>query len=266
MTQSTTHRPRKRFGQNFLVDQNIIDRIVATISPAKSDRLVEIGPGRGALTGPLLAACPDLMVIEVDRDLCELLQTRFGAETGFRLYQADALKFDFYRFGSRTASLRVVGNLPYNISTPLLFHLLAHGQVIKDMHFMLQKEVVDRLAAQPGTKAYGRLGIMAQYHCEVTPLLNVPPSAFRPQPAVQSAIVRLLPHTHPPALATDPVFFAGMVKACFQQRRKTLRNTLKNLVSHVQLEQAGVDLQQRPEDLSVTELVTLSNQLCRADV
>ncbi|HHO69611.1 MAG TPA: 16S rRNA (adenine(1518)-N(6)/adenine(1519)-N(6))-dimethyltransferase RsmA, partial [Gammaproteobacteria bacterium] len=192
-----THRARKRFGQNFLHDPAVIQRIVAAVAPAPGQHLVEIGPGQGAITRPLLAACGELDVVELDRDLIEPLARRLADVGTLRIHNADALRFDFCGLAG-DAGLRVVGNLPYNISTPLLFHLLAQAGCIEDMHFMLQKEVVARMAAAPGGGDYGRLSVMIQYHCEVTPLFGIGPGAFRPAPKVESAFVRLVPHPRPP--------------------------------------------------------------------
>lgn len=255
------HRARKRFGQNFLVDLGVIDRIVRAIAPGPDDTLVEIGPGQGALTAPLLAAHGQLHAIELDRDLASLLRQRFADVSGFSLHEGDALSFQFDTLVPAGGKLRVVGNLPYNISTPLLFHLLTYASHIQDMHFMLQKEVVQRLAAEPGSKTYGRLGVIVQYHCRVDHLFTVPPGAFSPAPKVESAIVRLTPHEHMPWVAADPAFFSQLVSACFQQRRKTLRNTLKPWLKDAHRDTLAVDLGLRPENLSVGDFVTLSNTL-----
>ncbi|MDM3870670.1 16S rRNA (adenine(1518)-N(6)/adenine(1519)-N(6))-dimethyltransferase RsmA [Porticoccus sp. W117] len=257
----TDHKARKRFGQNFLVDDNIIDKIVAAIHPKDGDNLIEIGPGQGALTRPLLEHCPQLQVVELDRDLAALLTDKFHSYADFKLHQGDALKTDFLQFKRGEAPLRIVGNLPYNISTPLIFHLLNYAGNVSDMHFMLQKEVVDRLAAAPGDKTYGRLTVMAQYHCQVEPLFIVPPGSFHPTPKVQSAIVRLLPYKQPPYAATDPKLLHKLVSACFQQRRKTLRNSLKHFATAEQLATLEIDLSLRPEVLTVKDFVELSNQL-----
>lgn len=249
---------RKRFGQNFLVDANIIDRIVAAVAPGAADNLVEIGPGRGALTGLLLDRLDHLTAIELDRDLAALLTQTFAESDRFSLVQGDALRFDFASLAGH-GPLRVVGNLPYNISTPLIFHLLGVADLIQDMHFMLQKEVVDRMAAAPGNKSYGRLSVIVQYHCRVISLFDVPPTAFRPVPKVTSAVVRLVPRAAPVPTATNTELFYRLVKAAFQQRRKTLRNTLKHFVAD--LGDISLDLSRRPETLSVAEFVELSNQL-----
>lgn len=255
------HRPRKRFGQNFLVDQNIVHQIVAAIAPGENDNLVEIGPGQGAITGPLLAAGPGLQAIELDRDLAAGLRLAYGNNLAFQLHEGDALAFDFKTLALPGRPLRILGNLPYNISTPLLFHLLRFENLITDMHFMLQREVVDRLVAGPGSKSYGRLGIVVQYHCQVERLFDVPPDAFNPPPRVNSAIVRLAPHRQKPVTARNPKAFAELVNRCFQQRRKTLRNTLKHFADPDSLAGLAVDLQARPETLTVAEFVHLSNQL-----
>ncbi len=260
MTGLSSHRARKRFGQNFLIDQGVIERIVAAINPRGEDNLVEIGPGQGALTGLLLAANPRLTAIELDRDLAALLRAKFAAYPDFRLIEQDALKIDFNGLaGGRP--LRVVGNLPYNISTPLIFHLLAHAGIIRDMHFMLQREVVERMAAEPGSKSYGRLSVAVQYLCRVDYLFGVPPGAFFPAPKVESAIVRLSPHAIKPMEASDPARFFELVNLCFQQRRKTLRNNLKPWARDHDLDALGIDLGRRPETLSVAEFVELSNRL-----
>lgn len=260
MTLSDQHQARKRFGQNFLVDEGVIERIVRALAPKPADNLVEIGPGQGALTAELLEACPSLQVVELDRDLIPLLQARFAHYPEFRIHQGDALEFAFGAL-AQDARLRVVGNLPYNISTPLLFHLLQFKERIHDMHFMLQKEVVERLAAAPGDKTYGRLGIMCQYHCEVAYLFDVPPGAFRPVPKVDSAIVRLRPRTAPVVAATNEAVFANVVKTVFQMRRKTLRNGLKPLLSQAQLDALDAPLHLRAEALSITDFVKLANSI-----
>ncbi len=255
------HHPRKRFGQNFLIDQHIINDILSAIAPRSGDNLVEIGPGKGALTAPLLAQCPTLKMIELDRDLVAALQTKFADYTDCQILQRDALKFDFATLFKTSQPLRIVGNLPYNISTPLIFHLLDYADNIADMHFMLQKEVVDRLAARPGNKHYGRLSVAIQYRCQVDTLVAVPPHAFAPAPKVESAFVRLTPLRPLPLRANDPALFRRLVNTCFQQRRKTLRNSLKLLVTTELAETLDADLKARPETLSVADFVNLSNQL-----
>ncbi|MGD8175708.1 16S rRNA (adenine(1518)-N(6)/adenine(1519)-N(6))-dimethyltransferase RsmA [Marinimicrobium sp. ARAG 43.8] len=255
------HRARKRFGQNFLIDEHIVDSIVSAVNPQPGECIVEIGPGRGALTARLADRAEQLRVIELDRDLVPWLRVQFERHPDFRLYEADALKFDFAPLGTEGRPLRIVGNLPYNISTPLIFHLLSFSGQVKDMHFMLQKEVVKRLAAGPGEKAYGRLGIMVQYDCEVAPLLEVPPSAFDPAPKVDSAVVRLTPHARRPVTANNFSTLSTLVNIAFQQRRKTLRNALKQWVPAEQMSDLPVDTSLRPEALSLDDYVTLSNAL-----
>ncbi len=253
-------RARKRFGQNFLRDESIIRRIVAAIRPREGEQLLEIGPGRGALTAALLARDCKLLAIELDRDLVPLLQQQFGSNPNFALQQGDALQLDIGALGF-DKPVRVVGNLPYNISTPLIFHLLRQAGQIADMHFMLQKEVVQRLAAGPGSRAYGRLGIMAQYFCAVESLFEVPPGAFTPAPKVQSAIVRLIPHRVPPHPARSYPLLERVVRTAFNQRRKTLRNALQELISGEQLAALGIDPGARPERLSLADYVHIANTL-----
>ncbi|PCF97058.1 16S rRNA (adenine(1518)-N(6)/adenine(1519)-N(6))-dimethyltransferase RsmA [Vreelandella nigrificans] len=255
------HRARKRFGQNFLRDLGIISRIVRSIGPRDGDRLVEIGPGQGALTAPLLEATGKLEVIELDRDLIPGLRVQFFNYPEFVIHEGDALKFDFAALKGDGPALRVVGNLPYNISTPLIVHLLTMGNAIADMHFMLQKEVVERLAAEPGSTDWGRLSVMAQYYCHVDQLFIVPPEAFVPRPKVDSAIVRLTPHDSLPHTADDPALLFELVKLAFGQRRKTLRNNLKGRVSVETLEALGIDPVRRPQTLSVEEYVTIANRV-----
>lgn len=255
------HRARKRFGQNFLHDAGVIHRILRAIHAREGERLLEIGPGQGALTEGLLSSGGQLDVIELDLDLIPILQGKFGHLSNFRLNQGDALKFDFNRLDAAPHSLRVVGNLPYNISTPLIFHLLDNAALIRDMHFMLQKEVVERLAAEPGGGDWGRLSIMVQYHCRVEHLFNVGPGAFNPAPKVDSAIVRLVPHDVLPFPAKDHRLLERVVREAFNQRRKTLRNTLKGLLNSAEIEAAGVDGGLRPEQLDLAAFVRLADQL-----
>jgi 16S rRNA (adenine1518-N6/adenine1519-N6)-dimethyltransferase len=257
------HRARKRFGQNFLEDDGIIRRIIKSINPKAEDNIVEIGPGKGAITQHLLESCPTLQVVELDRDLIPILLAQFIASyPKFTIHQQDALKFDFSTLlGEPVTPLRIVGNLPYNISTPLIFHLLSyHGQV-RDMHFMLQKEVVDRMAAQPGEKAYGRLGIMVQYYCKVENLFDVPPESFDPRPKVDSAIVRLTPYKELPRVAKDVKTLEKLVNTAFQQRRKTLRNSLKQLMPADAIEALDIDTSIRPENISLEQFIQLSDAL-----
>lgn len=250
------HTPRKRFGQNFLRDATVIQRIAMAINPDTEDHLVEIGPGEGVLTAALLPYCRRLEAIEIDRDLAAPLEQRFAREPRFRLHRADALKFDF-RALAAGEPLRIVGNLPYNISTPLLFHLFAQSECIQDLHFMLQKEVVDRLCAGPGEEGYGRLSLMAQYHCTAEKLFEVGPESFQPRPKVVSAVVRLLPHAAPPVIA-DPAMLGQVVATAFSQRRKTLRNSLRPLFDEAELRAAGLDPTARAETLSLEDYARLA--------
>lgn len=256
-----SHQPRKRFGQNFLHDQHIIQKIVRVINPQPKEHLIEIGPGLGALTQYLAQANIQLEIIEIDRDLLTGLNKLAKQHANLTIHHADALRFDFNRLIKSTERLRIVGNLPYNISTPLLFHLIHHIQLVKDMHFMLQKEVVERLAAKPGDAAYGRLSVMVQYYCQVSYLFTVKPGAFYPAPKVDSAIVRLIPHPNLPHVAKDFNFFSQLVLHAFNQRRKTLQNSLKNLLTIEQIQTSNIDPGIRPEQLSVADFVCLSNQL-----
>lgn len=261
MNHESQHKARKRFGQNFLIDHGIIREIVRAVHPQKEDVIVEIGPGKGAITELLADACDNLSVIELDRDLVPWLKVKFEKHPNFQLFQADALQFDFAQLITADRPLRIVGNLPYNISTPLIFHLLTYANKVRDMHFMLQKEVVKRMAAQPGESAYGRLGIMVQYHCAVEDLFDVPPTSFDPAPKVDSAIVRLSPYAQLPYVANNIKTLETLVNVAFQQRRKTLRNSLKQLLSAEQMESLPVDLGLRPEEISLPEYVAISNLL-----
>jgi 16S rRNA (adenine1518-N6/adenine1519-N6)-dimethyltransferase len=254
------HRARKRFGQNFLHDPAIIRRIIGAIDPKPGERLVEIGPGQGAITLPLLGACGELHVIELDRDLVQPLEEKARDIGQLVIHQQDALRFDFSQLSDQ-AGIRVVGNLPYNISTPLLFHLIDQSEYIQDMHFMLQKEVVDRLAATPGGSDYGRLSVMIQYHCQVEPLFRVGPGAFRPAPKVESAFVRLIPHAQPPFAAADVCCLEMLVRQAFSQRRKTLRNSLKGLLTADEIAHTGTDPAARPETISLRQYVELADRL-----
>lgn len=261
------HKARKRFGQNFLTDSGIINRIVSSIRPKADDNLLEIGPGKGAITALLLEANPTLNIVEIDRDLVPILLAQFDSRyPELKVHQADALKFDFSEL-AQNQPLRIVGNLPYNISTPLIFHLLSFHGKVKDMHFMLQKEVVDRMAAAAGEKSYGRLSIMVQYYCKVDNLFPVPPECFQPQPKVDSAIVRLTPFTTQPKQAVDVKLFERIVNVAFQQRRKTLRNGLKQLLNTEQLDSISTtNLSLRAETLGVADFVELSNELSEMGV
>lgn len=252
--------PRKRFGQHFLRDMHYIRCIVDAIRPQREDAMLEIGPGRGALTLALLPALHVLHAVEFDRDMIAILQAY--SDQGLVLHQADALRFDYAALSQALGKpLRVVGNLPYNISTPLIFHLLAAEQAIADMHFMLQKEVVDRLAAAPGGKTYGRLSVMVQLVCRVTPLFQVPPGAFFPPPKVDSRVVRLQPLETPRLSADMHDRFSRVVAAAFAQRRKTLSNTLKGLISYQQIQDCGLDPACRAEQLAVADFMRLTQQV-----
>ena len=255
-----THAPRKRFGQNFLTDQGVITSIARAISPHKDDNVVEIGPGQGALTDALFDSGCAINAIEIDRDLQSQLRVMFF-NRDLTLHNADALKFDFSQLSKAANDLRVVGNLPYNISTPLIFKLLENLGLINDMHFMLQKEVVDRLAAIPGTKAWGRVSVMTQIDCQVESLFEVPPEAFFPQPKVQSAIVRITPkkEAYRPECSREQL--SKLVHMAFAQRRKTLRNNLKDVMTDAKIEGLGIDPNCRAETLSLDQLIDLSLQL-----
>ncbi|MDE1463220.1 16S rRNA (adenine(1518)-N(6)/adenine(1519)-N(6))-dimethyltransferase RsmA [Spartinivicinus poritis] len=257
------HKARKRFGQNFLHDAGVIQRIIHAIAPQQGQHLVEIGPGQGALTASLVASAGETHVIELDRDLVPGLLASFASYNNFHLHQGDALKFDFSQLTEPNQKIRVIGNLPYNISTPLLFHLFSFRELISDMHFMLQKEVVERLAAQPGEKAYGRLGIMAQYFCQVDYLFTVSPGAFKPAPKVDSAIVKLTPHQTIEHPAEDIKQLEQVVKLAFSQRRKTIRNTLKSLFTAEELHQLAIDPTLRPEQITLSQFISLANYLAK---
>lgn len=249
------HRPRKRFGQNFLKNRHIISDILNAAHLHQDDKVVEIGPGLGALTQPLLKQLNHLTAIEIDTDLQSHLATLPTATEKLDIVPADALTVDYSQWGKE---LRILGNLPYNISTPLLLHLLDYAQWIEDMHFMLQKEVVMRLAAQPGTKAYGRLSVMVQYHCDVEHLFDVPPEAFHPQPKVDSAIVRLTPYRSSPYPIVDTNRLERLVAQAFSMRRKTLANNLKPVFSATQITELGLDPLSRPEQIAVIDYVRLA--------
>ena len=252
------HRARKRFGQNFLHDPAIIQRIVDTINPQRNDHIVEIGPGKGALTKPLLKRVKHLNVIEIDRDLAGTLQTKLATnEHKLTIHQFDALKLDFSIFGH--SDLRIIGNLPYNISTPILFHLLNFSNYINDMIFMLQKEVVERICAKSNSKQYGRLSVMLQYYCDVESLFTIKPGAFNPIPRVDSAIVKLTPLAHPRYVLSDPDTFAFIVREAFSQRRKTIRNALKKWLNDDHFEELNIAPENRAENLSIEDFTKLAN-------
>jgi 16S rRNA (adenine1518-N6/adenine1519-N6)-dimethyltransferase len=251
------HPPRKRFGQNFLADRHYVARIVDAVDPAPGDNLVEIGPGLGALTDALIERAGKISAIEIDRDLAARLHERFTADR-LALHEADALAFDFATLG---ADLRVVGNLPYNISTPLLFHLAAYERLVRDIHVMLQREVVARMTAAPDTADYGRLSVMLQARFRVSRLFTVPAGAFRPAPNVESAVARLLPLGQDRPPISDEVLFARIVAAAFGQRRKTLRNALASITDEAALRAADIDPAVRGETLSVADFVRLANSV-----
>jgi 16S rRNA (adenine1518-N6/adenine1519-N6)-dimethyltransferase len=252
------HRARKRFGQHFLHDPGVLARIVAAIDPQPGERIVEIGPGRGALTLPLLERCRRLDAIEIDRDLAAELPARAAGAGELVVHVADALEFDFAALRGSGARLRVCGNRPYNVSTPLLFHLLESRAAIADMHFMLQKEVVDRMVAPPGGKEYGRLTVMLAAACAAKSLFRVGRGAFQPPPSVDSAVVRLVPHAADPFPLPDRARFARLVAAAFSMRRKTLRNSLRGLVDEAGFAAAGIDAGRRPETLAPAEFGRLA--------
>jgi 16S rRNA (adenine1518-N6/adenine1519-N6)-dimethyltransferase len=254
------HVARKRFGQHFLADRQCVRRIVDAVDPRPDDLMVEIGPGLGALTRPLLERVRHLTAVEIDRDIAAALRMEFAPDR-LTVCEQDALEFDFAALG---AGLRVVGNLPYNISTPILFHLAAARPALQDLHLMLQKEVVDRMAAAPATPAYGRLSVMLQYRFEVDPLFGVPPSAFRPPPKVHSTVVRLRPVRVPAVAARDESLLAQIVTKAFGQRRKTLRNALKGLVSEDALIALGIDPGVRGEALPIAAFVAIANVAAEA--
>ncbi len=251
------HTPRKRFGQNFLIDASVIAEIIEEIAPRHPDRLIEIGPGLGALTRPLLQILNHLHAIEIDRDIVERLRQEFNPEQ-LTIHSADALKFDFSTLGDQ---LRIIGNLPYNISTPLLFHLSEFSEQILDMHFMLQKEVVDRMVAVPSTPDYSRLSVMLQYRFDMEQVFNVPANAFRPAPKVESAIVRMNPRSRSQLTVLDDALFAKIVSTAFSQRRKTLRNTLKHYLTQQDFAALDIDSGLRAENLAVERFIAIANFL-----
>jgi 16S rRNA (adenine1518-N6/adenine1519-N6)-dimethyltransferase len=257
-----SHIPRKRFGQHFLHDQGILRRIVETISPQPGEHIIEIGPGEGALTLPLLRAAGRMTAIELDRDLIEPLREKARGVGELDIISADVLTVDFTAL-AKGSKLRIVGNLPYNISTPILFHCLDYAAVIHDMHFMLQKEVVDRMAAPPGSKTYGRLSVMLQLRCHVEPLLHVPPGAFRPPPKVDSAVVRLVPLPADVLPDVDETLLGNIVRAAFGQRRKTISNSVSKFATAANLVDAGIDPRARAEQLAPQAFVNLAKVVSR---
>ena len=253
------HIARKRFGQNFLQDPSVLNRIAQAVRAQPKDHLVEIGPGQGALTDVLIGHCEHYSAIELDRDLIEPLKRQFSPQTGFQLYAADALQFDYATLSPQP--LRIVGNLPYNISAPLLVYLMNYADHISDIHVMLQQEMAERIVAQPGTKDYGRLSVMLQYFCMAEPLFTVPPEAFDPTPKVMSMVIRMTPYRQKPFVCNSLHTFDQLLKQAFSQRRKTISNTLKPFFSKQQLLEYGIDPQLRAENLCVAEYVRLSNHL-----
>jgi 16S rRNA (adenine1518-N6/adenine1519-N6)-dimethyltransferase len=258
-----TEPAKKHLGQHFLHDRAIVEKIVLAVNPQPGDRLVEIGPGQGAITFPLLKKHGTLTAIEFDRDLIAPLAAAAREFGELRIVSGDVLGVDFTSLAAdgqdASAQIRLVGNLPYNLSSPILFHALDHAAAIRDMHFMLQKEVVDRMAAAPGSKVYGRLSVMLQAYCTVTPLFMVPPGAFRPPPKVDSAVVRLLPRAPDSIGIDDPKRFAHVVRAAFGQRRKTLRNALHGVADSEMIEAAGLRPDARAEQVEVAGFIRLAN-------
>jgi 16S rRNA (adenine1518-N6/adenine1519-N6)-dimethyltransferase len=266
------HKAKKKFGQNFLVDEQIIGDIISTICPEREDNMVEIGPGLGALTRPLLKKLNHLHVVEIDRDIIARLEHDYPQDNlpnplfqrggtskpKLTIHAGDALEFDI---ATLPAPLRIVGNLPYNISSPLLFHFAAYAERIRDMHFMLQNEVVERMVAEPSTPTYGRLSVMLQYRFQMEKLLDVPPESFRPAPKVDSAIVRMLPLPAEQILVRNEKLFAAIVRTAFGQRRKTLRNTMRSYLSVEDFERLGINPQLRAENLAVTDFIKVANYL-----
>ena len=252
------HLPKKRFGQNFLHDASVLHSIITAIQPAPNDLMVEIGPGKGAMTAHLLAYLNQLHVVELDRDLITILEKSFSGKA-LMIHAGDALQFDFAHLCTDQRKLRIVGNLPYNISTPLLFHLAQYAPAVVDQHFMLQKEVVERMVATPGGRDYGRLSVMLQWRYQMQQLFVVPPQAFDPAPKVDSAIVRMIPIEHP--LNCQPQYLEQVVTTAFSQRRKVIRNSLADLFSEDQLIAAGINPQARPETIPLEGFVQLARML-----
>ncbi|MDJ0777783.1 MAG: 16S rRNA (adenine(1518)-N(6)/adenine(1519)-N(6))-dimethyltransferase RsmA [Gammaproteobacteria bacterium] len=251
------HRARKRFGQHFLHDRDVIERILQALDPRPGQSICEIGPGRGALTVPLLQRCRRLTAIELDRDLAARLPAQAAAHGELELIAADALDFDFHQLPG-AGSWRLVGNLPYNISTPLLFHLYQSLERIEDMHFMLQKEVAARIVAEPGTSSYGRLSVMLQLRCDCHELFDVAPDSFTPPPRVNSSVIRMLPLARPRHEIGDAARFARIVETAFNQRRKTVANSLRSLVSRDDLIACEIDPRKRAENLAIEDYARLS--------
>ncbi len=254
---------KKRFSQNFLQDQIVIENIVNIIDPQKNDYIVEIGPGKGALTIPILNNVEKLNVIEIDKDLVKLLKRNIN-DRNLIIHEHDALKFDYSKF--KHSNLKLIGNLPYNISTPLLFHLLSYKDKIKNMFFMLQKEVVERICAKSGTKEYGRLSVMLQYYCDVESVLIIKPDAFYPSPKVDSSMVKITPRQEPKYQLFNEGCFEKIVKAAFSQRRKTLHNGLKKYLDEADIKKIGIPKNERAEKLEVEDFVKLSNLYYQSNI
>ncbi len=253
------HQAKKRFGQNFLHNDAVISDIIDAINPESGENLIEIGPGLGALTEPVIERAGKLSVVELDRDLAHRLRHHPFLANDLTIYETDALKFDFSQLADEDKPLRIFGNLPYNISTPLIFHLLSFKDKVQDMHFMLQKEVVERMAAGPNCKAYGRLSIMTQYQCQVLPVMEIGPEAFKPAPKVDSAIVRLIPHANISNPVKDIDALNTVCLTAFNQRRKTIRNSFKKLITLEQLSKLDIDANLRPENLCLDQYIKLAN-------
>lgn len=264
LSTGTTHQARKRFGQNFLHDQKVIDRIIREVAPKNSDHLLEVGPGQGALTKQLAGSGAKLDCVELDRDLAKHLRQQYRGYDNVHIHQHDILKFDLNDLELGGKRIRIIGNLPYNISTPVLFHLLKYYEKIKEMSFMLQLEVVERMSANVGEKNYGRLSLMLQYFCQTEKLFDVPPQAFTPQPKVNSAIVRLTPHKVLPVTAKDTDCLKLVVRTAFNQRRKTLKNSLKTLISDSELGDLEIDMKLRPEKLPLIDYVRISDAISKS--
>lgn len=256
-----TGKLRKRFGQHLLTDKSMIADIVQAINPAAQQTICEIGPGLGAITLPVLKKAGALHTIEIDRDLSKVLLEKTQGAANFTLHQTDALHFDFNDIGSLDQPVRLIGNLPYSISTPLLFHLLSFAKIITDMHFMLQKEVVERITAAPGESKYSRLSVMLQSHYKTESLFDVTPQMFTPPPKVMSAFMRLLPCSTEKPTIIDPLLFSNIVETAFQQRRKTVKNSLASIASATQLHKASIGLHQRPQEISTQQYIRLANQI-----
>lgn len=253
------HRARKRFGQNFLNDDMIIDKIVTAIDPKPADNLVEIGPGLGAITEPVVDLSEKLTVVELDKDLAERLIKHPFMGSKLTVHQGDAMKFDFASLIKDGEKLKIFGNLPYNVSTPLLFHLFEFADHVEHMHFMLQKEVVKRMVANPDSKAFGRLSVMTQYYCNAMPVIEVPPECFKPAPKVDSAVIRLIPKKPEQRSAKSSKILNTVCLEAFNQRRKTLRNSLSNLLTSEEMAEIGIDATKRAENLSLSQFIDIAN-------